>query len=197
MGTHVVSLLRAEGHTVTVFVHTHNPYAKDSTIRAVDGSIDDVAAVTLAVKGSDAVISTLGSWGTKTKDIVSIGTKNIVQAMEETSVKRLVTLTGGNALWSKDRPQLLDRLTHQLLTVVAGKILIDGEAHLTVLDRCTLDWTAVRSPIMTGQTQTDYRLTLLLPNLLQTIPRAAVARCLVDQLARRDQLQSAPIIARP
>lgn len=196
VGRLIVSRLLAEGHTVTVLIHRHNPFSPNDSLRTVSGSVDNLAAVADAVKGSDAVISTLGSWGTPTKTVVSTGTNSIVQAMQTSGVKRLITLTGASAFYSADQPNWLDRLTHSCLSIVAGRILRDGEAHLKTLEASQLEWTSLRSPVMTSARQSRYRLSPQLPNLLAFVPRQAVAKALVDQLQDQMYFRQAPVIYR-
>lgn len=196
VGQLVVEALLANDYQVVVFIHRHDPFEGRSDVIRTNGSIDDAAAVAKAVQGSQAIISTLGSWGTSTKNIVSTGTAQIIAAMTSQNVRRLITLTGASAWCAQDAPSRLDRLTHRLLSAAAGKILNDGEQHLKLLEASSLDWTCLRSPVMTNQPGKGYILATKLPSLLASIPRAAVVKSLVDQLKARDQIGKAPVIKR-
>ncbi|MDL2341570.1 MAG: SDR family oxidoreductase [Patescibacteria group bacterium] len=194
VGQRVVTKLLADNHQLVVFVHRHNPYANTPNVTVISGSIDNYQAVATAIQGSQAVISTLGSWGSPAKNIVSTGTETIVQAMTEQGVQRLITVSGAGAFYSQDHPTTIDRLTHRLLQLVAPKILTDGEQHLAVLEASTLDWTCIRSPVMTKRHSNDYELRQALPSLLAYVPREAVAQCLVDQLQDSTYFKKAPVI---
>lgn len=196
VGRLVVADLRASGYEVVAFIHNANPFADNRNVKVVRGSISDAEAVSRAVKGSGAVISALGSWGTPTKDVVSSGGDLIIQAMTTQNVKRLITLTGANAFYSQDKPGLIARLTRKTLGLIAPKILIDGEKHLRSLEESSLDWTCVRSPAMTGSSAVGYRLSARLPSILAVVPRKAVAKCLVDQLTEIKSVRKAPVIYR-
>lgn len=193
-GRQVVAVALERGHEVVAFVHSHNPFEVHRNLKVVKGDIRDRTAVAAAITESKAVISALGSWGTKEKNIVSTGMQAIIPAMEQMKVKRLVTLTGGGARWSEDQPGFVDRVSHSLMGVAAGKILRDSEEHLRLLDASKLEWTTVRSPVMKARGAPTYYLDFQAPSVVATIPRPAVAQALVDQLESFDVLRKAPYI---
>ena len=196
VGRLVVAALLASDYTVVAFVHSRNPFTAQPNLQIFTGSVDDTAAVTAAAAGSHLLISTLGSWGTKSKDVVSTGTAAMIQAASEHGIKRIITLTGSSAFCVSDKPTLADRLTHRLLSMIAGQILNDGETHLKLLEASGLDWTAIRSPAMLGFGSSDYRLIKRLSSLVATIPRRAVVACLVDRIKATDEYGKAPVIRR-
>lgn len=194
VGRLVVEEALRRGHTVIAVIHQSNPFSEQEDVQVVHGDIRDSASLTQALQGSQAVISCLGSWGSKKKDVVSAGTDAIVKGMEHAGVKRIITVTGAGAHWEGDDPGLSEDLSHSILSLVADQILVDGEKHLATLAGSTLDWTCIRSPVMTKATHTDYALrdTFLPPWAM--VPRAAVARCMVDQLEQKDYIHQAPFI---
>jgi len=196
VGRLVIKQALAEGHTIAAFVHKNNPFQPQEGLRIERGDISDAAAVARALEGSDAVISTLGSWHTNSKNILATGMANIIPVMEQRGVGRIVTLTGAGALWSGDHPSAFDRAVHRLLGLGARAILEDGEAHIRALEASGLVWTCVRSPIMTPGNQDHYELRSKLTSPLATIPRQAVVTCLLDQIANTDFLKQAPVIYR-
>lgn len=181
---------------MNAFVHRHNPFEPNDKLQITRGDISDQAAVMEALEGSQAVVSTLGSWHTKKKDVLSSGMQTLLPAMERQGIRRIITVTGAGALWAEDKPSVLDRLNHALLRLIAPKILEDGEEHVRLLVASGLDWTCVRSPVMTGSKQANYRLTNKLPTPWASIPRSAVVHCLVEQLEATDYLSKAPVIRR-
>lgn len=196
VGRLLVADLVAANHQVVAFVHHHNPFTEQSAVRVVRGSVDDSAAVSTAAAGSNVLISTLGSWGTPSKTVVSSGTSAIIAAAAEHHIDRVITLTGASALYAADKPTLMDRLTHSLLRLTAPQILQDGEAHLALLQASSLNWTVVRSPIMLSFGKASYRFTNQLPSLIATIPRRAVVAAIIDQLTNIDYYQRAPVVRR-
>ena len=196
VGRLVVAELLTHGHTVVAFVHRINRFNGQYGVTVATGSIEDQVAVASAMAGSQAAISTLGSWGSATKTVVSTGTGAIIAAALQHGVQRVITVTGAGASSKNDRPTRLDTLTHAFLNLTAPKILKDGETHLQLLEASALDWTVVRSPIMVGSGSNSYVLSHRLPSLLATIPRRAVAKAIVDQLTDSKYFQQAPVIRR-
>jgi putative NADH-flavin reductase len=194
VGRLAVAEALARGHSVRAFVHQHPDFKPHPNLHVVQGDIHDAQSVAAAVQGSDAVISALGSWGTKSKDIVSTGMRHIIPAMEHHGVERIVSLTGAEAHDSKDHPDLLRRLTHAGAALAAGRILADGEEHIRLLRQSNLEWTVLRSPVMTGSPRIFYKLSLQPLRPWRTIPRRAVAKALLDQLEGAAYAQAAPFI---
>jgi putative NADH-flavin reductase len=149
VGRLVVNDLIEGGDTVFAFTHSHAPFEASDRLVIIKGDIHNLDDVKRAMNDSSLAISTLGSWGSKDKDIVGSGTQNIVSAMKAQGIKRIVTLTGTDAHTNKDQISLLQKLTHALiLKSPAKKILIDGEKHISILENSDLDWTILRSPVM-------------------------------------------------
>lgn len=193
VGQLVVARLLDEGHSVTAFVHRKNPF-EGQNLTVVQGEINDATAVSQALRGADAVISTLGSWGTKNKNILATGMQTIIPVMEEQGMTRIITLTGSDAWWSQDKITIINRLSHKILSLIAPKILADSEDHLRQLEASSLQWTTVRSPTMTNKKNDTYSLRLQTRSPLAWKPRIAVVRALVDQLQDTTYLRQAPII---
>jgi putative NADH-flavin reductase len=196
VGQLVVLLALERGHTVKAFVHSKNPFSDDADLEVITGEISDEAAVGKALQGSDAIISALGSWGTKSKDILTVGMRTIIPLAEGQGIQRLVSLTGSAALWSADKPGFIDKSGHLVLGLIAPKILRDGEAHLKLLEASKLDWTVVRSPVMNDKGGSAYHLDLQLSSVLANVSRQSVAYCLLDLAAGDDFVHQAPVIHR-
>lgn len=194
VGQGVVSAALARGYSVTAFVHKRNPFTETDQLRVVRGDINDSASVARALEGSQAVISVLSSWHSKDKNVLSRAMATIIPAMAAADTKRIITLTGAGASIETDRPDIIDKIARTLATLVAPKILADGEAHLKLLAASTLDWTCIRSPVMTSQQRTTYRLVPTLASPFSLIPRAAVVQSLVDQIEASDAFHQAPSI---
>ncbi|HET6924679.1 MAG TPA: NAD(P)H-binding protein [Candidatus Saccharimonadales bacterium] len=195
VGHLVVEELLARGHTVVAFIHRRQLFVPNNRLIIKTGDIYDAAAVAEALRGSDAVISCLGSWGPKGRDVLSAAMRNIIPAMREQKISRIVTLTGSGAT----APQEKTGVGHGLIMKVfrpfpAGKVFNDGEEHMRLLAASGLDWTTVRSPVMTNFGGASYRLDVGPGSQLRPIARAAVANALVDQLDDTRWLHRAPVI---
>lgn len=190
----VVDQLLGSGHSVTAFAHRDGGLPLHPKLTVVVGDVHNTADVAEALVGSDAVISALGSWGTKTKDILTAGMTNIIPAMQSAGIKRIVSLTGADARDPSDHPGIRQRLMHIMLQFVAPKILCDGERHIELLRASDLDWTVIRSPVMKDAGGAEYTLGTKPPQPWATIPRAAVASAMTDTIQQGSHLQSSPYI---
>ena len=65
IGTRVVFSLLNDGHNVKAFVHGTSQLPEHELLTTITGDVRNADDVESALSGVDVVISTLGSWGTK------------------------------------------------------------------------------------------------------------------------------------
>ncbi|HEX7483614.1 MAG TPA: NAD(P)H-binding protein [Candidatus Saccharimonadales bacterium] len=196
VGQGVVRLLLERGYIVVAAVHSESRLPAHENLRVVTADIYDAVSVEQAVAGSSAVISALGSWGTKRKDILTIGMTNIIPAMEVNGIRRIVSVTGADARATGDKMGLIHRLTHLALGIMASKVLRDGERHTDLLEKSDLDWTVIRSPIMSSRDNVGYGvLSLHRPMPWQRVSRRYVVEAIARSLENDEWLQQAPYIS--
>lgn len=197
VGRLVVRKLLENGHFVRAFVYGPNPFEETSGLQVIKGNVEDKAAVFNAVAGSEVIISTLGSWGTKNKNILSVGMSNILPAAEKHGISKVISLTGTDAVAPDEKIDLLRRFTRVILKLIAKKILLDGENHMALLQNNDIDWTVVRAPIMNDRgVQDNYTLSIKPPHPWQTVSRDDVAKAIVDLVTINDWTNQAPFIRR-
>ena len=83
VGRLVVMQALKRGYSVVAFVHSHDPFVATTNLRVVKGDIYNADDVGKALKGSEAVISALGSWGTKNRNVLSSAMKVVIPDMDE------------------------------------------------------------------------------------------------------------------
>ncbi len=196
VGSLVVKRCLEQGHNVTAFVRGNHTFQSSPNLSIVQGDIYDSSSIESAIPGHNAVISCLGSWGTPKKDILATAMRTIVPTMEAHGVQRLVSLTGSDARASGDTIDLINRITHPIFSLLAPKIMRDGEEHIQIISKSNLSWTVLRSPVMNDKGRTMYKLRDRRPKPWHTINRNAVAHALVDLAATNDHLKSSPYIYR-
>ncbi len=197
IGSRLVAEMLNRGHEVTAFIYGPNQFAEEKNLKVISGDIHNADDVAEAIAGNDAVLSALGSWGTKTKDILSSGARNIVAGMQKAGIKRVVSLTGADARDLGDKPNLTQRWTHIVFTFTAGKVLRDGEEHIRTYRASDLDWTILRSPVMSDKGKKGhYKLRNVLPAPQATIHREDVTKAMADLVMTRDYVKQSPIIYR-
>ncbi len=197
VGSRVVELLLAQGHEVLAVVHSHDIFQGTPHLHVRQFDIHDEVKVAEVIDGSQAVLSCLSSWKSKSGDVLSSAMRAIVPAMKKHGVQRLVSLTGTGALTPDDNPTLSQRAGHDMMATVAPKVLADGETHMEILKASKLDWTVLRSPNMNSHGAKGYHLSAELPNNpFTTVHRQAVAQAMVDQLEDTKWARKTPTIWR-
>lgn len=194
VGRRIVAQLLSEGHEVRAFTHSASKLAANPKLEIIQGDVRQATDVQAAIRGSEAVISALGSWGTKSKDILAAGMRSIIPAMESAGIQRIVSVTGAGARDSVDRPPLLDRLSRPFMLLVAPKVLRDGEQHIALLRASQLEWTVLRSPVMRNYGRRGYRLINTAPPAWATIRRDDVVSAMITLTTSVGHSKSAPFI---
>jgi uncharacterized protein YbjT (DUF2867 family) len=139
-GRLVVEQALAAGHTVTALVRSPEKLTTGhSNLRVVTGEATEASAVSSALEGADAVISTLGGKGS----VIADSTRAIVAAARKTGVKRVVVLSTFAA--ERDRLNVGTRL---LTGIGMGAMLKDKGAGEEMLRRSDLEWTIVYASML-------------------------------------------------
>jgi nucleoside-diphosphate-sugar epimerase len=115
------------------------------TVAGADVRRDGLTGI---VDGADAVVSTLGVAFTRQPvDTYSVGTRNIVNAMRETAVNRLVVVSSTGAFPAPGRRHtpLALRVFEPIVARIIGRTVYDDIRRMEALVRGSgLDWTIVR-----------------------------------------------------
>ena len=193
VGRQVVAELVERGHEVTAFIYgSHEGMPKKVTY--IQGDVHESVSVQQALHGQDMVVSTLGSWGTKTKDILASAMANIIPAMESNGQKRIISLTGADAKLPHEHSDVFHDAVHMFFNIIAKPIMFDGEEHMRLLQESDLDWTVIRSPVMSSGVGTGYKLSTKRPMPWNSIERNLVAESLCDQIESGKWVKQAPFI---
>lgn len=183
VGRLLVQYALENGYHVIAFVHRAKNLEKNPKLTMIEGDIYRPEDVRKALKHADIVLSALGSWGTRRKDVLSAAMTNIIPAMKQEKISRIISLTGAEARARGDELGFIHTIAHFFIGIVAGKILHDGEKHIELLEKSGLDWTVIRSPIMRSGTNSTHKLSRKRPLPWQTINRTAVARAMMEQVS--------------
>ena len=196
VGSKIVNKILAMDHSVVAFVHSDSYSENHQNLTVIKGDIHDAEGVNKAMVGCDAVASALGSWNTATKDIQVEGMKNIIPAMKQNNIDRIVSLTGSGARDITDKPTIFANLNRLVILMVANKVFKDGEDHIALLRGSKLAWSVVRSPAMVESKNTGFKLSDKSPSPWATIVRDDVAQSMSELVCNRQWLQSSPFIKR-
>jgi len=146
-GRPLVEQALAAGHSVTALVRDPAKLPiSNERLTLIQGDALDPQAVERTIAGADAVLSALGQTKGSPKNMQTVATQNIVAAMQQHAVRRLVSLTGAGVRAPQDKPKLIDHIIRFALQTLSGDVLRDAEAHADVLRSGGLDWVLVRGP---------------------------------------------------
>ncbi len=196
-GRPLVEQALAAGHEVTAFVRDPSKLGMDQErLTVVKGDVKELGVVGEAISGADAVLSTLGHTKSSAKDVQTVGTQNIVAAMKESGVRRLVSLTGAGVSDPRDQPKFFDKAITALLKLLQKDVLEDGENHARVIENSGLDWVIVRGPMLTeGEKTGEYRVGYVGKNSGSKISRADVANFMLQQTEDDTYLGQKPMVS--
>ena len=196
IGRQLLELALASGHNVTALVRNLQRLAtQHERLRIIKGDILDPDSVALAMAGQEAVCCTIGvkaPWPRVT--VFSEGTKNLLQAMKKSGVRRLICVTGIGAGDSRGHGGFIyDYLFRPLL---ARTIYVDKDRQETLIKASDVDWTIVRPGFLTnGPLTKNYRtLTDLTGVTAGRISRADVAHFILNEIESMEYLRQTPLV---
>ncbi|MET0591081.1 MAG: NAD(P)-binding oxidoreductase [Polyangiaceae bacterium] len=163
-GRRTVEQLLAMGHEVTAFSRRADRVeTRSERLRFVNGDAMNPADVERAVRGHDAVVVTLGItenplavrfFGpTRTqRDVRSVGTRNVMAAMQKHGVRRLVVQTTYGVGETRGRLSFADQLFFKL--ILAPQIADTEEQNQDVASS-GLDWIIAQPVHLTDEATAD------------------------------------------
>lgn len=193
-GKLLVEKALAKGYQVTAFVRDEAKMEiSNSNLKIVCGDALNLAQVEDAVKGSDAVLSTLGPKG-RPAVMAAESTKNIVTSMEKHGVKRLVVVSVAGISVPQDKRGF--NLVSALIKLLLKDVFMDREKQLAVLESSNVEWVAVRVPRLTDEPAKG----MFNPFFGNASPRMTVTRSdlaafMLKQLTDNQWLRQAPILS--
>lgn len=157
--------------------------AERADVEACRGDVLDAGSLAAALSGVDAVVSALGTklelWPVS---VLSQGTGNLIAAMTQAGIARLICITGVGAGDSRGHGGLIyDRL---VLPTLLRQVYADKDRQERAIRDSELDWTIVRPARLTNRSADGrYRtITSFDGERMKTISRADVAAFIVDEL---------------
>lgn len=148
----VVEQALAAGHEVTAFARRPSAVTiQHPRLEVIQGDVLDLSTFAPAIAGKNAVISTLGGALRAPTTLYSTGIANIVRAMQEVSLRRLVSLSA----ITLDPGLFFRRLvTRLILWPLNGNGYADMARMEAELRKSQLEWTVIRLPMLTNGPRT-------------------------------------------
>ena len=199
IGLETVKLALKAGHSVRAMARSASAIRlRDPKLEKLDGDALHQHTIEPALAGVDAVIQTLGV--SPTPELIfggtrlfSVATRVLVNAMEASTVRRLICVTGFGAGDSSGRGGLF---YNAAVCLILRRIYADKDAQEWVIRQSRLDWTIVRPTILTDGRRTGaYRVLVDARDWCSGfISRADVADFLVKQVNDAKLLHKTPAL---
>ena len=209
IGRQILEQALAAGHDITAVVRDPRKLSRQVRVVLVDLSAPDPASLETAVEGADAVLSGLGPRSRSDGDIVSHGTRAIVDAMQATGARRIVVVSAApvGTVASPDRPRpprhdpgdgfFMRHLFSHVAKIAFGSLYRDLALTEDILQDSGLDWTVVRPPKLTDKPLTGTYRTAFGQNVRGgwSVPRADVADLMLRAVQQPETIKQVMGIA--
>jgi len=197
IGEKVVGQALEQGHAVTAFARTPAKLSSQHpNLTLFQGDVMNLSSVEQAIHGQDAVVCVLGSGKSLKSTVRAEGTQQIIKAMEQTGVRRLIcqsTLGAGDSWGNLDF-----YWKYVMFGFILRKVFADHQLQECYVKQSHLDWTIVRpSAFVDGPRTGSYRHGFPGDDKTSTlkISRADVADFLLKQLTTDTYLGKTPSLS--
>jgi putative NADH-flavin reductase len=197
LGRNLVEQALTAGHRVRAFVRSPSKLAiQHAHLTLFQGDSMNAKAVYKALADQQAVISALGTARSLEPGMLETAAKNIVAAMKERNIYRLVSTSGAGVWQPQDQPKLPDYFMAILLHIFAREVEQDSFANVDVLKASDLDWTVVRFPRLTDGPRTGrYRVGYIDKGSSIRLSRADAAEFILKELIEKKWVRKAPLVS--
>lgn len=194
IGQHLTEQALSQGHQVTAFARSPEKIKKThKNLNVVKGDVLDLASARMVIEGQEGVICALGMPLMNKDRLRSKGTANIVRAMEDVGVKRLVCLSALGAGDSRDT--LPFHYKYIIIPLMMRHLFADHEPQEQTIKASSRDWVIVRPANFTKGSRTGtYRHGFTAADKAPKlkISQADVADFMLNQLANDRYLHQTP-----
>lgn len=192
-GKQVVEQALQRGHYVTAFVRDPAKLPiQHPNLTVLTGDVLKPDTLLPVVRRQDAVICALGNKPGQKDEAVAVGTINLIDAMQQAGVRRLLVVSSLGVGTSYEEASLPSKLV--IKTLLSG-VIAEKEKQEQAIRASKLDWVIVRPTSLTnGSITGKYRIGEHLPFSTFSFPRisrADVAAFLLNQLENDTYLHKA------
>lgn len=192
----IQTALKKKYHVITLVRTPAKLRISDPKLTIMQGDVTDKADLSFVLSDVDAVISTLGH-GFRTPFPIQEKTLSVlIPLMKIHGIKRFVTITGAGLKVTGDPFSLTGTLSDMLFPLIDPPRMRDAKMQQTLLEKSTLDWTVVRTPVHNDRNdQTISHVGMEQPFPWQTLSRKAIAAFMLECLEKNTWIKKAPIIS--
>jgi putative NADH-flavin reductase len=191
-GSEIVGQALSRGHQITAFVRSPEKITlRHERLSMIEGNIRDENQLFDALRGHDAVLSTLGATSPiKPTTLLRDSALATTHAMKRSGVKRLLILS--SAAHFPDIPRVL-----RIFSFILRNPLLDSLSMEEVVRASDLDWTIVRPPFLTKENYFTYRSREnAAPSFGFSLSRKAVAAFMLDATEKKQHFRQIVGIAK-
>ena len=197
-GKQIVEQALAAGYEVVAYAR--NPSKLDienERLTVIQGELSDQASIENSVKGSDAVLSSLGPRGGSKDKPLTLGMQNVIAAMKKQGVRRLIITSTLSAQDPKDKPDFRTKAMVNFVKTTMHAAYEDIVSVAETVRNSDLDWTIVRLAILnnrpkSGKVRAGY---VGSGDVGTQISRADIAGFMLSQIGDAKYLREAPAIS--
>ena len=195
-GQYLIKAALEKGYSVSALARDPSKLSSAPNLTVVQGDVKDPVCVQQVISGAQAVLSVLGPTSNQPLFEISLGTANILAAMQQANVRRLVLTAGAGVGDPNDTPKLFNHVMNGLLKLAAKNVLADMQKVVGLVRDSDRDWTVVRLPMLTdspptGKVQVGY----VGKGMRSRIARADIAGFLLSQVEDSTYLRKSPAIS--
>jgi putative NADH-flavin reductase len=183
-GACLVEQALAAGHDVTAVVRdpARVATAGHPRLHIITADVMDPDAIAAPLAGAGAVLTAVGPRGTGPTTVIQDSVRSIIAAMQKTSGRRLLALSGSVVADDGESAYLRYLLKPLARRTFLRHVCADMRAGESEIEASDLDWTIMRPPRLTSKPATGTYRTAIgrnLPNGL-TVTRADLAACMLS-----------------
>ena len=179
----------AAGHSVTAVVRDPSRLAvpQQQRLEVVTADVLDPASISPAVSGADAVLTAVGPRGTGPSTLREDSTRSIIEAMQKTSARRLLAVSGSIVADEGESPYMRYLLKPLVRRTFLRNVCADMRGAEAGIYASDLDWTIFRPPTLTDKPARGTYRTAIDRNLPHcfNISRADLVACMLTLLDDR------------
>jgi putative NADH-flavin reductase len=181
-----------KGHQVTAFARKSSSVTiQHKNIQVIQGDILEYDKVKQAIEGQDVVISALGVESRKPTTVLSEGTRNILKAMEECKVNRIICMSSAGVL-GNDAGFLFGKI---IMPLFLKQIFLDKVRQMKLIMDTNFEWVIVRPAGLTDAPKTGKYKISMGPPVSRRIPRADVADFMLKLMTDKQYDHKLPAIS--
>jgi putative NADH-flavin reductase len=178
------------GHRVTAFVRNPEKLKlSDNSLNIFQGDVLNFENVSKAIKNQDVVLCSIGIPASDKSALRANGTANIIKAMENNGVKRLICQT---SLGYGDSKEILPLyMKYIIVPIILKNAFKDHESQEAKIEQSSLDWIIVRPGNLTNGIKTgNYKYGFNYNDKIKLkVSRADVAMFMLSQIENLEYLR--------